>query len=1482
LGLSLPQSSLLLATNPSQFNISLPANFLNLAGQFTPPSSNTVINVNYTGFTPQAQTAFQFAVDIWESLLDTSVPITVDASFSNLGANVLGSAGSNNFYRNFTGATQSNTWYPVALANSLAGTDLDTSSSDINAQFSNAFNWYYGTDGNVPYNQISFVSVVLHELGHGLGFLGLMQNQSGSGSWGYGSGFPGIYDRFTKNGSGQNLINTSLFPNPSNALGSQLTSNNIYFDGTNANAANGGNQVKLYAPSTWSSGSSYAHLDESFNNTPNALMTYSIGYGESILNPGPVTLGLFKDMGWKLLSSPTDLNLSNSTIAENQAIGTAIGTFTSTDPDTGNTFTYSLVTGIGSTDNALFAISGNQLQSNGIFDYETQNSYSIRVRTTDQGGLTFEKQLTIGVTNINETPTNLNLSNSTIAENQAIGTGIGTFTSTDPDTGNTFTYSLVTGIGSNDNALFAITGNQLQSNGIFDFETKNSYSIRVRTTDQGGLAFEKQLSIGITDVGATLVGVWDYLSYAYAVTVVGNYLYAVGDTLDIIDISDPAKPVFKGNYDISSGYDVQVVDNYAYVTDYGSGLQIIDISNPTSPTLKGNYSTYINGKRGVQVVGNYAYVADRYSGLQIIDISNPTSPTLKGNYYTFNASGVQVVGNYAYVADSDSGLQIIDISNPTSPTLKGNYDTSGSANGVQVAGNYAYVADGDSGLQIIDISNPTSPTLKGNYDTPYYALRVQVVGNYAYVADKHSGLQIININNPAAPTLVGNYDTTIAHGVQVVGNYAYVADDEDSLKIIDISNPTSPTLKGNYDTGYASGVQVVGNYAYVADWDSGLQIIDISNPTSPTLKGNYDTGYASGVQVVGNYAYVADSYGLQIIDISNPTSPTLKGNYDTSYAKGVQVVGNYAYVAYDGSGLQIIDISNPTSPTLKGNYDTSGNAYGVQVVGNYAYVADGDSGLQIIDISNPTSPTLKGNYDTIYAVGVQVVGNYAYLADIASGLQIIDISNPTSPTLKGNTSGQARGVQVVGNYAYVADNDQGLQIIDISNPTSPTLKGNYDTNGSAWGVQVVGNYAYVADYEGGLKIIDVSDFTLANQAPTNITLSTSNIAENQVIGTVVGNFSSTDPDSGNTFTYSLVSGTGSTDNASFFIINGNQLSINASPDYETKSSYNIRVRTTDQSGLSYEKQLTIGITDINETPTNLSLSNSNISENQAIGTAIGTLTSTDPDTGNTFTYSLIAGIGSTDNALFAITGNQLQSNAIFDYETKNSYSIRVRTTDQSGLSFEKQLTIEITDIDDIIVNSGVISFSDSQFSVNEDGTPVNQVTLTRTEGSTGEVSVTLNLTDNTATTGSDYDATPIIVTFADGETNKTVIIPLVDDLIFENDENFNVTLTNPTGGSALGNQTTATVTIIDGGNTKQYASSVIAFSSEWSSSSWSAEQVLGQPDTSIYGDISTSWAPRPRNADGDIDADEFITVGFSTPVYATAVALSMWDSKSLI
>ncbi len=100
--------------------------------------------------------------------------------------------------------------------------------------------------------------------------------------------------------------------------------------------------------------------------------------------------------------TPTDVALSTSSIAENQPSGTAVGTLSTTDPDTGNTFTYSLVTGTGSTDNASFTISGGTLQTAAMFDFEATNSYSIRVRSTDQGGLWFEKTFTISVLNVAE------------------------------------------------------------------------------------------------------------------------------------------------------------------------------------------------------------------------------------------------------------------------------------------------------------------------------------------------------------------------------------------------------------------------------------------------------------------------------------------------------------------------------------------------------------------------------------------------------------------------------------------------------------------------------------------------------------------------------------------------------------------------------------------------------------------------------------------------------------------------------------------------------------------------------------------------------------------------------------------------------------------------------------------------------------------------------------------------------------------------
>lgn len=275
---------------------------------FVPPPPPTgrpataTFEVTYNGFTPQAQAAFQYAVNIWSSLLVSSVPIRVTANWTSLPPGVLGSAGASTLYRDFPNAPQANTWYAVAVAEKLAGTDLNaTNAADINANFSSAIaNWYYGTDGNTPSGQYDLVSIVLHELGHGLSFFGSMNVSSGQGSWGSGTAFPYIYDRYAENGSNQSLLNTTLFPNPSAALATQLQSNNIFFDGPQAVAANGGNRPKLYAPASWTSGSSYSHLDEAIYpaGNINSLMTPQFGTAEAQHNPGPITLGMFRDMGW--------------------------------------------------------------------------------------------------------------------------------------------------------------------------------------------------------------------------------------------------------------------------------------------------------------------------------------------------------------------------------------------------------------------------------------------------------------------------------------------------------------------------------------------------------------------------------------------------------------------------------------------------------------------------------------------------------------------------------------------------------------------------------------------------------------------------------------------------------------------------------------------------------------------------------------------------------------------------------------------------------------------------------------------------------------------------------------------------------------------------------------------------------------------------------------------------------------------------------
>ena len=289
--------------------------------------------MNYQGFTPAARAAFQGAVNYWAATLSTPVTITVDALFGDLGHNqngnlILGGAGPAEFVRDFPGAPLAETWYPIALANRLHGSDLDTANSDIQAVFTSnpAADFYFGTDNHAPANTISFESVVMHELGHGLGFADSFNDVGGVGSFGL-SGFPDVYDRLVVNGAGTHLI--SLAQN-STALGAALVSP-TYLQGTKTPKS------RAFSPNPYLPGSSIAHLDEATfpRGNPNSLMTPAISPGENIATVGPIVLAVFKDLGW---SVPLGT-------AEHDVTGDRNNDFVARNPD-GSLFTYG-GTGVG-------------------------------------------------------------------------------------------------------------------------------------------------------------------------------------------------------------------------------------------------------------------------------------------------------------------------------------------------------------------------------------------------------------------------------------------------------------------------------------------------------------------------------------------------------------------------------------------------------------------------------------------------------------------------------------------------------------------------------------------------------------------------------------------------------------------------------------------------------------------------------------------------------------------------------------------------------------------------------------------------------------------------------------------------------------------------------------------------------------------------------------------------------------------------------
>jgi len=269
----------------------------------------------------QRLNAFQYAANLIAQHLDTAVEIKVDAQMNALGGTptsaTLGQAGPMSVVRDFSGAPYSNTYYPVALAETLYGAELN-GGSDIVAEFNSdvddsyvlgSLTWYYGFDQGGG-GKVDYVTVVLHELLHGLGFLSLLSAD--------GAKFYGRNDAFLLNLEGHAYSPADLKSMSNSQRANAIVDHgNLHWIGPQAVANAGGlsggidgsKHIFMYAPATYNAGSSVSHFSNLLN--PNEGMEPY--YSGADHTPG-LAVYLLQDIGWSVTSGSgnADLHLALS------------------------------------------------------------------------------------------------------------------------------------------------------------------------------------------------------------------------------------------------------------------------------------------------------------------------------------------------------------------------------------------------------------------------------------------------------------------------------------------------------------------------------------------------------------------------------------------------------------------------------------------------------------------------------------------------------------------------------------------------------------------------------------------------------------------------------------------------------------------------------------------------------------------------------------------------------------------------------------------------------------------------------------------------------------------------------------------------------------------------------------------------------------------------------------------------------------------
>ncbi|WP_417040653.1 cadherin domain-containing protein [Cylindrospermopsis raciborskii] len=1034
-----------------------------------------------------------------------------------------------------------------------------------------------------------------------------------------------------------------------------------------------------------------------------------------------------------------------------------VGSVVATDPDRGDTLTYTLSGAdagkfdIDSTTQFLTFKTAPNFEAPGSAG--GNNTYNVTVTARDGAGLTTTQAVTISVTNVNEAPSFANpTATFSTAENT---TTVEIITATDPDAGDTLTYTL----SGADEGKFNIDS----STRLLSFKTapnfevpgsaagSNTYSVTVTATDGGGLTTTQAVTVNVTDVpevgNPPVITSSSTFSVAENSTQVGTIIAtdADGNTLTYRISGGADQSLFTINAN-TGAFSFVNAPNFEVPTDVGINnvynlqIQVTDGNNPVTQDLIINVTNVNEAPSFTNTTATFP-VAENSTTVGTID---PATDPDAGDTLTYTLSGADA-GKF----NIDSSTRLLSFKTPP------DFEAKGSAAGSNTYSVTVTATDGGGltttqavTVNVTDVPEVGNPPVITSSSTFFVAENSTAVGNiiatdadgnaltYSISGGADQSLFTINANTGVLSFVnAPNFEVPTDVGTNNVYNL--------QIQVTDGNNPVTQDLIINVTNVNETPTDLTLSATTIAENQAIGTVVGNLSTTDPDAGNTFTYSLVTGAGATDNSSFTIDGGQLK-------TAAAFDFETKNSYSIRVRSTdqGGQSFGGQSFEKQLTINVTNvneaPTFANPTATFSTPENSTNVGII---APATDPDGG-DILNYTLSGADATKFNFNTItralsfktppdFEAKGSAAGTNAYSLTItATDVRGLNATQTVTVNVTGineapsfanatATFSTAENSTTVGTIAPATDPDAGDTLtyslsgadadkfnIDNRSLTFKTPP-DFEAKGSAAGSNTY-SVTVTATDGGGLTTtqavtVNVTDVPEVGNPPVITSSSTFFVAENS---TAVGNIIATDAD-GNALTYSISGGA----DQSLFTINANTgvLSFVNAPNFEVPGDvgadnrYNLQIQVTDGNN-PVTQVLIIDVTNVNEAPTDLTLSATTIEENQASGTVVGNFSTTDPDAGNTFTYSLVTGAGSTDNSFFTIDGGKLKTAAAFDFETKNSYSIRVRSTDQGGQSFEKQLTINVTNVNEPPVFSAV------SFSVRENSKSIGRISVQDPEG----------------------------------------------------------------------------------------------------------------------------------------------------------------------